>query len=902
MARPAVLLERPDAGRVEPARLAVRIGIRIDSRANAARVQELQEAGTLAPGCHRAGPVEIELAIEPAPGRSAALILSASVRNTSERPVQVDALILGFTWTRHGVSSLRTLRHGWQSWSVTEGRPLDDVGEPPFPSGPWLGGMFRAVGESPPDRAGWHESELVTVVGASPTGPACLVGVYERGETFGIIHTRMDPTARGLGARVDVGARVGPGARLDADVAIEVELRLEVPLAPGATRRADAVRIALGADATRLLEDYAEAYGRAASARTQAPFQAGWCSWYHFFHDVTEDDVLRNLDALVGARGELPIDVVQLDDGYQRAIGDWLETNPKFPRGLAPIAAAIRGAGFTAGLWTAPFCVAPDSQVAGAHGDWLLRQGDRPFRGLHHAMWTPEGWIHVLDASQPAVLEHLEQVFRTLAGMGFSYQKLDFLYTEAMQAEARDQGVSRAQRLRRGLEAVRRGCGESAFLLGCGCPLGPAVGIVDGMRIGPDVAPSWHVDQPVVIPGLAGTHPSTRNGVRNTLARAFMHRRLWLNDPDCLMVRATATKLTRAEAATLGAAIAVTGGMVIFSDDVPVLDEASRALVRDTTALSREADAGKARVLDVLGAEIATAALAKSGDAVLVALINGSDTPRRATLDLHTLGVPVRTAPLVRVLGSASPAIAGNGVLEAELGAHESVIVRLPAAPPLAVFCDFDGTFAVQDVGSTLAKRYAAERRPAQLERLARGELIPWEYNLEILDRLPVSQAATDAFLRTVELDPGARALIELCESRGLPFRILSDGFDRNLEELQRIHGVRFEYDANRLWFEDDRWRIAAVHLNPACGCGTGNCKRSRIGIYRAAHPGTRTVHIGNGRVSDRCGALAADLAFAKGTLAEALAEEGAPFERFDTLHDVVRVLRRELESLGSGA
>ena len=43
--------------------------------------------------------------------------------------------------------------------------------------------------------------------------------------------------------------------------------------------------------------------------------------------------------------------------------------------------------------------------------------------------------------------------------------------------------------------------------------------------------------------------------------------------------------------------------------------------------------------------------------------------------------------------------------------------------PPLAVFCDYDGTFAKQDVGSTLAKRYAGERRGALWERLSRGEL-----------------------------------------------------------------------------------------------------------------------------------------------------------------------------------
>jgi 2-hydroxy-3-keto-5-methylthiopentenyl-1-phosphate phosphatase len=47
--------------------------------------------------------------------------------------------------------------------------------------------------------------------------------------------------------------------------------------------------------------------------------------------------------------------------------------------------------------------------------------------------------------------------------------------------------------------------------------------------------------------------------------------------------------------------------------------------------------------------------------------------------------------------------------------------------------------------------------------------------------------------------------------------------------------------------------------------------------------------------VSDLCGALAADVAFAKGSLAEALAEREAPFEGFETLHDVVAGLEARL-------
>jgi 2-hydroxy-3-keto-5-methylthiopentenyl-1-phosphate phosphatase len=213
----------------------------------------------------------------------------------------------------------------------------------------------------------------------------------------------------------------------------------------------------------------------------------------------------------------------------------------------------------------------------------------------------------------------------------------------------------------------------------------------------------------------------------------------------------------------------------------------------------------------------------------------------------------------------------------------------MPAAPALAVFCDFDGTFARQDVGSTLAARYAADRRPAQWARFERGEITAWEYNLEILDGLPVGEDVLEAFLATVELDPGARALLAWCDERSVPFRILSDGFDRNLDRLQTLNRVRFAYTANRLRIEHGKWRIGAGAPDPTCFCGTGVCKRHALRTLRAASPGAHLVHIGNGRVSDTCGALAADTAFAKDSLADELAKRGAPFVRFATLLDVVR-------------
>jgi alpha-galactosidase len=714
------------------------------------------------------------------------------------------------------------------------------------------------------------------VVGVAPSGPACLVGALERGRAFGVAYLRRESEG----------------------VAVELELRLDALLEPGETRELERLRVALGDEANALLEDFASAHGQLAGARASAPFVAGWCSWYQFFGAVSETDVLRNLEALAAARDEIPVEFVQIDDGYQRATGDWLATNERFPSGLASLASSIRAAGFTPGIWTAPFCAVAASDPVRDRPEWLLRSGDEPFRGVLHPGWAEDGAVYVLDPTVPAVADHLRGVFRGLSELGFRYFKLDFLYTAAMQADAADAGVGRAARLRRGLDAIREGAGDEAFLLGCGCPLGAAVGVVDGMRVGPDVAPRWLSDPALRIPGLEETLPATRSAVRNVLARAWMHRRLWLNDPDCLVARSQ-TELSDAEVRTLATAIAATGGMFAFSDDLPSLAPERRGLVRDTLLAARRVDArglpGVVRALDLLGSDAAKL-LAPGPDSVTLAALNPGDVAARVRFEPDALGIAPLAGTPQPLLGTRAAEVDEQGALEVAVGPHESGILEASRDASLAVFCDFDGTFSVQDVGATLGKLHAPAR-PGVWARFARGEISAWDCNMEVLHGLSLGRSQVDAFLRTVDLDPGARELVSWCERKAVPFRVLSDGFDFNLNRLQQLNGVRFAYDANRLRFDDGRWCIAPGHPNPACGCGTGTCKRGRIEAFRRRRPGVTVVHIGNGRVSDLCGAIAADVAFAKDTLAIAMEQQGHPFEPFSTLVDVVPRLERLLAS-----
>ena len=242
-------------------------------------------------------------------------------------------------------------------------------------------------------------------------------------------------------------------------------------------------------------------------------------------------------------------------------------------------------------MWLAPFIVAPDSRVATEHPDWLARAADGdPLIGMYNPPWGGgfDGFMWALDTTHPEVIAHLESTSAALVEAGFTYLKLDFTFAPSFDGVWADPSRTPAQRVRAGYDAVRRGAGDEAFLLGCGVPLANVVGAVDGNRIGPDVAPAWSwppTDN--VLAGYEDSLPATVHGWKNTLTRSFMHRTLWLNDPDCLMLRADETALTPEQARTWAHGVAVSGGMALVSDDLALLGPEARALLDEVITMGR---------------------------------------------------------------------------------------------------------------------------------------------------------------------------------------------------------------------------------------------------------------------------------------------------------------------------
>ncbi|MFG2270830.1 glycoside hydrolase family 36 protein [Streptomyces chartreusis] len=293
------------------------------------------------------------------------------------------------------------------------------------------------------------------------------------------------------------------------------------------------------------------------------PAPTVWCSWYEYFTAVTEDDIHENLRAMDTL--DLPVDVVQIDDGYQQALGDWLTLSGRF-RSRTGIADAIRARGRRAGIWTAPFLVDPASDLAAEHPEWLVRAEDGDFA---HA---GRNWGHdlrVLDTTHPGAAAYLTEVFRTLRAEGYDYFKVDFLYAGALDGVRHDRETDALTAYRDGIRLIREAIGADAYLLGCGAPMLPSLGLFDAMRVSPDTAP--HRRPEADDHSQPGQDPAEFTGA----GRQWQHGRLWVNDPDCLMARPAVETRER-----WAAHVEATGGLMASSDRLLSLDEWGVATTR----------------------------------------------------------------------------------------------------------------------------------------------------------------------------------------------------------------------------------------------------------------------------------------------------------------------------------
>src|SRR6185503_4690018 len=165
--------------------------------------------------------------------------------------------------------------------------------------------------------------------------------------------------------------------------------------------------------------------------------------------------------------------------------------------------------------------------------------------------------------THPGAQDHLARVFKTMREeWGCTYFKLDANFWGAMHGgRFHDAKATRIEAYRRGMQAIRRGSGDS-FLLGCNHPIWPSAGLIHGSRSSNDIKRTWD--------RIATT-------ARQNLSRNWQNGRLWWNDPDAVVL---ASDVTDAECQFHATAIYATGGMVLSGDDLTKLAPARAAMLR----------------------------------------------------------------------------------------------------------------------------------------------------------------------------------------------------------------------------------------------------------------------------------------------------------------------------------
>lgn len=328
-----------------------------------------------------------------------------------------------------------------------------------------------------------------------------------------------------------------------------------VEMAAGEVRELDAIWLGVGD--SRIHDAYAARIG--GRVETQPP--VGWSDWYQYYGSATETDIRTNLAAAAALPATTtPIQVFQVDDGWEVGWGDWT-ANESFPSGTGQLAQDIVAAGFTPGLWMAPFYVSRDSATYAAHANWWVKDAN----GAELSYGSLDGNDYaIVDVTLPEAATWFHDQIQAKKTEGWDYLKLDFLFAGAVEGK-RYAPVTGAEAYAIGMHLIRDAVGDGWFLA-CGAPMLPTAGYADSWRSGNDIA---YVSDPDPVRAYL------RWEARNSAARAFANGRWWWNDPDAILVRGWGD----AETAGAVATGIVTGGSWFVGDGFSELSEAQLATI-----------------------------------------------------------------------------------------------------------------------------------------------------------------------------------------------------------------------------------------------------------------------------------------------------------------------------------
>lgn len=220
----------------------------------------------------------------------------------------------------------------------------------------------------------------------------------------------------------------------------------------------------------------------------------------------------------------------------------------------------------------------------------------------------------------------------------------------------------------------------------------------------------------------------------------------------------------------------------------------------------------------------------------------------------------------------------------------------------LHIVTDFDGTLMHQDVGDTIMHELGVYRN----ENAREGLRLYKEKKIGSRDLIPVifsyledKKKQVDEVIEGIHPREGALPFLDFCRENDFPVTILSDGMGYYIDQITAKFNIHVDKIVSNpiTYHENGEYLLDMQNDNPACSwCG---CCKAGV-VRRLKQEGHSVVYIGDGS-SDLYGSGFADWVFARSSLAAHLERAGESYFPYESFHDVLRVLKPQIEAFRSG-
>ena len=203
------------------------------------------------------------------------------------------------------------------------------------------------------------------------------------------------------------------------------------------------------------------------------------------------------------------------------------------------------------------------------------------------------------------------------------------------------------------------------------------------------------------------------------------------------------------------------------------------------------------------------------------------------------------------------------------------------------LFFDFDNTITVEDVLDRVIQEFSISDDWREWEAAwIRGEISTARCLEKQVAGIRASRAELMEFVRDSQIDHHFASVVQWAESADVNLLIVSDNFSCFVREILSRHGLsHLRVMANELTFLGNQLEAHFPFRSTACE-RCAHCKALHFQHFDRY----RKIYVGDG-LSDVCPALAADVVFAKESLADLLSSRGVPFNFFASLRTIADFL-----------